>query len=114
MTDDTQGIVVAASQAVGHRVSRKAIVRFIVKWGWEVAAAAFNLAAQDLMALFVREKSRPHRHYGPHLYTVLKRIKRGEHYKKMLARYASKAHVHHATSYHRHRGGGFRVPLWRS
>jgi hypothetical protein len=79
---------------VGKRVSAKAIVRFMVKYGPAFTAGATGLPAQDLLYLFADEKMRPHRRRGPHLYTVVKRIRKGHRLEAMLSRYARKAGAH--------------------
>jgi len=102
-------ILYKAACFIGKRISAKAIVRFIIRWGAAAAANTTGLAANELLALFFDAKGRPHRRRGPHLYTVVKRIRQGQRYSHMLAKYARKthslpAHHHHPVARRRSHG----------
>lgn len=101
--DDVDQIVAAASQKLGKNISKRAIVAFMVKWGADVAGSALGLSKSELYTVLADVKAKPHRRRGPHLNTMVKRIRRADRYKKTLAKYARKAHVHAASSHHFHK-----------
>jgi hypothetical protein len=101
-----RGILGAIAQKVGKRIGLHAIAYAVAHYGIPAAAAAFGVGASDLLFLIGQYSAkRSKRHRGPHLSTVLKRIKKGQHYEKLLRKYAAKAHVHHARPAFRKRKG---------
>lgn len=95
-------ILLAAAARLGKHIALKGIVHLIKKWGLPAAAGAFGLGADDLLYILARYEVRPRRGArGPHLRTVVRRIRQGHHYEHLLAKYAAKAHVrrHYAPMY---------------
>ncbi|HET9683726.1 MAG TPA: hypothetical protein VFP15_06455, partial [Gemmatimonadaceae bacterium] len=96
----TKGILQAIAARVGKHVALHSIALLVGKYGLPAVSAAFGIGAEDLLFLIAQytvKRGRRGRR-GPHLHTVLKRIKRAERYKHMLRHYASLAgiHRHHA------------------
>lgn len=96
-TERVRAIIATISAHIGKHVTLRASIQYIRKWGMPSAATAFGVGADDLMFLTayqtMKQTSRGRR--GPHLHTVVKRIKAGERYRHMLSRWARKAGIHH-------------------
>jgi hypothetical protein len=98
-TQRIKAILLTAAAHIGRRVALNALVALVKRWGLPAAAQAFGLSADDLLfALAAKEmKGRGRGRRGPHLYTLVKRIKRGQRAQHTLTRWAHKAGVrqHH-------------------
>jgi len=82
---------------LGRRVALHGIALLVGKWGLPAASQALGVGAEDLLFLIAQYagmKGKRGRR-GPHLHTVLKRIKRGDRYRHMLSKFARKAGIHH-------------------
>lgn len=105
--DRLKAILVAIWNRVGKKIALHAIVALCERWGLPVAASAFGVGADDLTFLIaenaVVRRGRGRR--GPHLHTILKRIRRGDRYRHLLQRWSAKAgiHRHRAPAYAFHR-----------
>jgi len=92
-----RGAILAAIAArLGRRVALHAVAALVGKWGLPATSAALGVGAEDLLFLIAQyASSKGHRgRRGPHLHTVVKRIKRGDRYRHMLQKWARKAGVH--------------------
>ncbi len=92
-----RGAILAAIAArLGRRVALHAVAALVGKWGLPATSAALGVGAEDLLFLIAQyASSKGHRgRRGPHLHTVVKRIKSGDRYRHMLQKWAHKAGVH--------------------
>src|SRR5439155_23028169 len=90
-------IVRQVRDATGLRVTARAIVGLIVKYGFQAAAALTKLDGQSLLWLFMRAKGVRHHRRGPGLYTISRRLAAADRLRHTVARVLGRG------GYHRHR-----------
>lgn len=84
-------LLAAASMASGVRLTAPALIALVRKWGIPAVMAFTKLTAEALLYLWATKSKRGKR--GPFLKTVVKRIRRADGYRNMLAKYARKAGI---------------------
>lgn len=90
----TRAILRAISARIGKHIALHTVALLVGKWGIPMVAAALGVGAEDLLFLIAQYSTRKsRRRLGPHLSTVVKRIKKADHYRHMLQKFAHKAGV---------------------
>lgn len=80
-----------ASMNAGMKLTTKAIIHLLRKFGIPAVIALTKLTAEHLLWLWQSRKKRGSR--GPYLRTVVKRVRQANRYRDMLARYSRKAGI---------------------
>src|SRR6266849_1570089 len=97
------GLVRYVRQQSGLRISARAIVALILKYGFAAAATLTKLGAADLLFLFMREKGVRHHRRGPGLYTVARKLRAAQRLQHTVARILGRGFRGGRHSYVRHR-----------
>jgi len=82
-------VLALASANAGFRITRKTLFYMIKKFGIPAVMQLTRLTAELLLAMWMKRPKRGSR--GPHLRTVVKRVRQGRRYEAMLRKYGVQA-----------------------